>query len=125
MLGAHVDSVASGTGATDNATGSAAMIEALRNLTAVGAAPRRTIRIGLWGGEEQGLLGSRAYVCEHFGDATTMALKPEHEKVAVYFNSDNGTGRVRGIWLQSKHGRRTALPPMDGAARRSRRHTQD
>ena len=105
MLGAHFDSVAAGTGATDNATGSAAMMEALRILKTVGAAPRRTIRIGLWGGEEQGLLGSRAYVREHFGDAatdvSTMTLKPEHEKLSVYFNSDNGTGRVRGIWLQS------------------------
>jgi hypothetical protein len=100
MLGAHFDSVAAGTGATDNATGSAAMMEALRILTAVGAKPRRTIRIGLWGGEEQGLLGSRAYVREHFGDPATMTLKPAHEKLSVYFNSDNGTGRVRGIWLQ-------------------------
>jgi hypothetical protein len=101
LLGAHFDSVAAGTGATDNATGSAAMMEALRILKAVGATPRRTIRIGLWGGEEQGLLGSRAHVREHFGDVSTMALKPEHEKLSVYFNSDNGTGRVRGIWLQS------------------------
>ena len=101
MLGAHFDSVGSGTGATDNATGSAAMMEALRILKAVGAKPRRTIRIGLWGGEEQGLLGSRTYVREHFGDPATMALKPAHEKLSVYFNSDNGTGRVRGIWLQS------------------------
>jgi hypothetical protein len=100
MLGAHFDSVAAGTGATDNATGSAAMMEALRILKAVGARPRRTIRIGLWGGEEQGLMGSRAYVREHFGDPAT-ALKPAHEKLSAYFNSDNGTGRVRGIWLQS------------------------
>jgi carboxypeptidase Q len=100
MIGAHFDSVAAGTGATDNATGSAAMMEALRTLKAVGAKPRRTIRIALWGGEEQGLLGSRAYVREHFGDADTMALKPAHEKLSVYFNSDNGTGRIRGIWLQ-------------------------
>ena len=100
MLGAHFDSVAAGTGATDNATGSAAMMEALRILKAVGAKPRRTIRIGLWGGEEQGLLGSRAYVREHFGDPATMTLKPAHEKLSAYFNSDNGTGRVRGIWLQ-------------------------
>jgi carboxypeptidase Q len=101
MLGAHFDSVAAGTGATDNATGSAAMMEALRILQAVGAKPRRTIRIGLWGGEEQGLLGSRAYVREHFGDAATMALKPAHEKLSAYFNSDNGTGRIRGIWMQN------------------------
>lgn len=100
LLGAHFDSVAAGTGATDNATGSAAMMEALRILKAVGAQPRRTIRIGLWGGEEEGLLGSRAYVRDHLGDVATMALKPEHEKLSAYFNSDNGTGRVRGIWMQ-------------------------
>jgi carboxypeptidase Q len=101
MLGAHFDSVAAATGATDNATGSAAMMEAMRILKAVGAKPRRTIRVALWGGEEEGLLGSRAYVREHFGDPATMTLKPEHAKLAAYFNSDNGTGRVRGIWLQS------------------------
>ena len=100
MLGAHFDSVAAATGATDNATGSAAMMEAMRILKAVGATPRRTIRVALWGGEEEGLLGSRAYVREHFGDPATMVLKPEHAKLAAYFNSDNGTGRVRGIWLQ-------------------------
>jgi carboxypeptidase Q len=100
ILGAHLDSVAAATGATDNATGSAAMMEAMRILKAIGVKPRRTIRIALWGGEEQGLLGSRAYVREHFADPATMALKPAHEKVAAYFNSDNGTGRVRGIWLQ-------------------------
>ena len=100
MLGAHFDSVAAGTGATDNAAGSAAMMEAMRILKAIGARPRRTIRIALWGGEEEGLLGSRAYVREHFGDPATMALKPDHAKLAAYFNSDNGTGRIRGIWLQ-------------------------
>jgi len=100
ILGAHFDSVAAATGATDNAAGSAAMMEAMRILEAIGAKPRRTIRIALWGGEEQGLLGSRAYVREHFADAATMALKPDHAKLAAYFNSDNGTGRVRGIWLQ-------------------------
>src|SRR5205085_4555234 len=86
--------------ATDNATGSAAMMEALRILKAVGARPRRTIRVALWGAEEQGLLGSRAYVRDHIADVTTMALKPEHARLSAYFNSDNGTGRVRGIWLQ-------------------------
>jgi carboxypeptidase Q len=100
ILGAHFDSVAAATGATDNATGSAAMMEAMRILRAVGAKPRRTIRIALWGGEEEGLLGSRAYVREHFADPATMAVKPDHARVAAYFNSDNGTGRVRGIWLQ-------------------------
>jgi carboxypeptidase Q len=100
MIGAHLDSHPYATGATDNAAGSAAMMEAVRILRAVGARPRRTIRVGLWGGEEQGLLGSRAYVRDHFADVDTMALKPEHAKVAAYFNQDNGTGRIRGIWLQ-------------------------
>ncbi len=121
MLGAHFDSVAAGTGATDNATGSAAMMEALRILQAVGAKPRRTIRIGLWGGEEQGLLGSRAYVREHFGDAATMALTPAHEKLSAYFNSDNGTGRIRGIWLQSNLAVepifRQWMEPLEGSRR--------
>ncbi|HEU4694880.1 MAG TPA: M20/M25/M40 family metallo-hydrolase [Vicinamibacterales bacterium] len=101
LLGAHFDSVAHSPGATDNATGSAAMMEAMRILKAIGAKPRRTIRIALWGGEEEGLLGSRAYVRDHYGDPATMALKPGHDKLSVYFNSDNGTGKVRGIWLQS------------------------
>jgi carboxypeptidase Q len=101
MLGAHFDSHPYATGATDNATGSAAMMEAMRILKAVGARPRRTIRVALWGGEEQGLLGSRAYVKEHFADVETMALKPEHAKLAAYFNSDNGSGKVRGVWMQS------------------------
>jgi carboxypeptidase Q len=100
LLGAHFDSHPYATGATDNATGSAAMMEAVRILKAVGVKPRRTIRIALWGGEEQGLLGSRAYVREHLADIETMTLKPDHAKLAAYFNSDNGTGRVRGIWMQ-------------------------
>jgi carboxypeptidase Q len=101
LLGAHFDSHPYATGATDNATGSAAMMEAVRILKAVGAKPRRTIRVGLWGGEEQGLLGSRAYVRDHVADVETMTLKPEQSKIAAYFNSDNGSGKVRGIWLQS------------------------
>src|SRR5437660_3175344 len=100
LLGAHFDSHPYATGATDNATGSAAMMEALRILKASGVKPRRTIRAGLWGGEEQGLLGSRAYAREHFADPETMQLKPEHAKISAYFNSDNGTGRVRGVWMQ-------------------------
>jgi hypothetical protein len=100
MIGAHFDSTHAATGATDNAAGSAAMMEVMRILQALGARARRTIRIGLWGGEEQGLLGSRAYVREHFGDPATMALKPAHEQLAAYFNIDNGTGRIRGIWMQ-------------------------
>ncbi len=101
LLGAHLDSHPYATGATDNATGSAAMMEAVRILKAIGVRPRRTIRVALWGGEEQGLLGSKAYVAEHLGDVETMALKPEHAKLAAYFNSDNGSGRVRGVWMQS------------------------
>lgn len=100
LLGAHFDSVAASTGATDNATGSAAVMEAMRILKAIGIKPRRTIRIALWGGEEQGLLGSRAYVREHYGDPATMQLKPAHAKISAYFNSDNGTGKIRGVWLQ-------------------------
>ena len=101
LLGAHFDSVAAATGATDNATGSAAMMEAMRILKAIGAKPRRTIRVALWGGEEEGLLGSRAYVREHYADISTMTLKPAHGRISAYFNSDNGTGRIRGVWLQS------------------------
>lgn len=101
MLGAHFDSWHTGTGATDNAAGSAVMLEALRLIKATGLKPRRTIRIGLWTGEEQGLLGSRAYVREHFGDPQTMQLKqPAHERFAGYFNVDNGTGAIRGVYLQ-------------------------
>ena len=100
MLGAHFDSHPFATGATDNATGSTAMLEALRIIKTLGLKPRRTIRVGLWAGEEQGLLGSRAYVLAHFADPQTMVTKPEHAKLAAYFNLDNGTGRIRGIWMQ-------------------------
>ncbi len=100
ILGAHLDSLPAATGATDNAAGTAAVMEAVRILKAIGARPRRTIRVALWGGEEQGLLGSRAYVKQHYGDPATMALKPGHAAVAAYFNSDNGAGRVRGIWTE-------------------------
>jgi hypothetical protein len=100
MLGGHFDSWHGGTGATDNAAGSAVMLEAVRILKAAGLKMRRTVRIALWTGEEQGLLGSRAYVKEHFGDPATMQLKPEHAKLSGYFNVDNGTGRIRGVYLQ-------------------------
>ena len=100
MLGGHFDSWHAGTGATDNAAGSAVMMEAMRILKASGLKLRRTVRIGLWSGEEQGLLGSRAYVKEHFADPATMQLKPEHAKLSVYFNVDNGTGAIRGVYLQ-------------------------
>ena len=104
MLGAHFDSWHSGTGATDNAAGSAVMMEAMRILKATGLPLRRTVRIGLWGGEEQGLLGSRQYVTDTFADRATMALKPAHAKFSSYFNVDNGTGAIRGVYLQGNEG---------------------
>ena len=104
MLGGHLDSWHSGTGATDNAAGSAVMMEAVRILKALGVQPRRTIRIALWSGEEQGLLGSIGYVNKHFADLETMELKSEHEKLSGYFNLDNGTGKIRGIYLQGNEG---------------------
>lgn len=100
MLGGHLDSWQAATGATDNAAGCAVMMEAVRILKSLGVQPRRTIRIALWGGEEQGLLGSRGYVKNHFADPATMEPKPEHAKFSSYFNIDNGTGKIRGIYLQ-------------------------
>ncbi len=121
MLGAHLDSWHAGTGATDNAAGTAVVMEAVRILKAIGVQPRRTIRVGLWAGEEEGLLGSRAYVSEHFASRPQvvqtsgqdqdvpdymrrqtgpLSFKPEYGKVAAYFNIDNGTGKIRGIYLQ-------------------------
>jgi len=107
IMGAHMDGVPYATGATDNATGTAAMMEAVRAIQALGLEPRRTIRVALWGGEEQGLLGSRAYVAEHYWDAAASKPKADHANVAAYFNLDNGTGRIRGIWGQANKG---ALP---------------
>jgi Iap family predicted aminopeptidase len=92
MLGAHLDSWFGGTGATDNGAGSVVMMEAVRIIKSLGLQPRRTIRIALWSGEEQGLLGSRAWVKNH---------TPELDRVSAYVNVDNGTGRIRGIWNQS------------------------
>jgi carboxypeptidase Q len=119
MLGAHLDSWHSGTGATDNAAGTAVMMEAVRILKALGVAPRRTIRIALWSAEEQGLLGSRAYVAQHFASRAEpkdpeqaklafwsrtekgeLTIKPDHAKISAYFNIDNGTGKIRGIYAQ-------------------------
>jgi carboxypeptidase Q len=133
MLGGHMDSWHSGTGATDNGAGVSVAMEAVRIIQALGLKPRRTIRIGLWSGEEQGLLGSRAYVAEHFGSlqnpvtsaapatggantsamgggagngngttpaGPTLVTKPEYEKLSAYFNLDNGTGKIRGVYLQ-------------------------
>jgi hypothetical protein len=119
MLGGHLDSWHSGTGATDNGAGCAVMMEAVRIIQALGLQPRRTIRIALWTGEEQGLLGSRAYVKQHFGylgDGSTPAFggggggpnaapQPltklaEYDKLSAYFNIDNGTGKIRGVYMQ-------------------------
>ena len=94
MLGGHLDSWTSATGATDNAIGCAIMLEAARILESVGAKPRRTIRVALWSGEEEGLLGSFAYVANHFGSAEQP--KPDYAKLDAYWNIDDGTGRVRG-----------------------------
>ena len=94
MLGGHLDSWHSATGATDNGIGSAIMIEAVRLIQSMGLKPRRTIRVALWSGEEEGLLGSLAYVKEHFGTAENP--KPEWFKLDCYFNVDTGTGRIRG-----------------------------
>jgi hypothetical protein len=119
MAGAHLDSWHAGTGATDNAAGCAVVMEAARILQALGVHPRRTIRVALWGGEEQGLLGSRAYVGEHFASRAepedpaqrelpfylrdeqgALTLEPDHARLAAYFNVDNGSGRIRGIYTQ-------------------------
>jgi hypothetical protein len=107
MLGAHFDSWHSGTGATDNGAGSAVMLEAIRILKTTGVKLRRAVRIGLWTGEEQGLLGSAAYVKQHFGDrnvedpATKLVkILPEHAKLDAYYNIDNGSGKIRGVYLQ-------------------------
>jgi hypothetical protein len=130
MLGGHMDSWHSGTGATDNAAGVSVAMEAVRIIQALGLKPRRTIRVALWSGEEQGLLGSRAYVAQHFGSmqnpatsaapATgananamgggngngaaparpTLVTKPDYERLSAYFNLDNGTGKIRGVYLQ-------------------------
>src|SRR6202167_5863541 len=100
MLGAHLDSWHGGTGATDNATGSAVAIEAVRILKTLNLKMDRTVRVAQWGGEEEGLLGSKAYVTQHFVDRETMQPKPEYFKLSAYYNDDTGTGRFRGIGAQ-------------------------
>ncbi|HJT66037.1 MAG TPA: M20/M25/M40 family metallo-hydrolase [Pyrinomonadaceae bacterium] len=140
MLGGHMDSWHSGTGATDNGAGVSVAMEAVRIIQALGLKPRRTIRVALWTGEEQGLLGSRAYVAEHFGSiqtpttsavpatgpnsngmgggagngngngaalGPTLVTKPEYDKLSGYFNLDNGTGKIRGVYLQGNESVRT------------------
>jgi hypothetical protein len=106
MLGAHFDSWDSGSGATDNAAGSAVMMEAMRILEASKLKMRRTVRLALWTGEEEGLLGSRAYVGVHFVDRQHKQLLPDHAKLSAYFNMDNGTGKIRGIYLQENESAR-------------------
>jgi len=128
MLGGHMDSWHSGTGATDNGAGVAVAMEAVRIIQALNLKPRRTIRVALWSGEEQGLLGSRAYVAEHFGSfepaataslgggsaeeskaAPRLTTKPAYEKLSAYFNLDNGTGKIRGVYLQGNEAVRSVF----------------
>lgn len=100
LLGGHLDAWPSGSGATDNASGCAVIMEAARILQAIGAKPRRTIRVGLWDGEEYDYGGSLNYVKRHLADPETMQLEPGHADHSAYFNLDNGTGKVRGVYLQ-------------------------
>jgi hypothetical protein len=100
MVGGHFDSWHYGTGATDNAAGSAVSMEVMRILKSLNLKMDRTVRMALWSGEEQGLYGSRAYVKEHFADPAVMQTKAEHDRLSGYFNIDNGSGRIRGVYLQ-------------------------
>ena len=109
MLGAHFDSWHAGTGATDNAAGSAVVMEAMRILRATRVPLRRTVRVALWAGEEQGLMGSTAYVAAQFAERGSMELKPGHAKLSVYFNHDNGAGAIRGVYLQGNDAVRPIL----------------
>jgi hypothetical protein len=111
MLGAHFDTWHASPNASDNTSGVAVALEAMRILKTVGARPRRTIRLALWSGEEQGLFGSRAYVREHFGNPldSTVGAKPGYEKLSVYFNQDYGAGQYRGIYLQGNESARAML----------------
>ena len=135
LLGAHFDTWHAATGAADDGNGTAAMMEAMRILKATGVKLRRTVRIGLWEAEEQGLIGSREYVSVHYGGPAgrpgrppgapargaggrggaqgPLVLKPEHAKFCVYFNIDNGTGALRGIYTQGNERRGADLPRVD------------
>ena len=121
MIGAHLDSWHTGMGATDNADGATTVMEAMRILKATGLQPRRTIRVALWGGEEQGLLGSRAWVLEHLAGDENAAAR---DKLDVYFNIDNGTGPIYG-WFAAKRCSRQAMfdawlePLKESGARRN------
>lgn len=107
MLGGHFDTWHAGTGATDNSSGCSVALEALRILKAIGIQPRRTIRVAMWDAEEVGLIGSREYVKNHFFDREKKEKKPEYDKFSAYFNYDNGTGKIRGIYTQ---GNEAVLP---------------
>ncbi len=123
MLGGHLDSWHGGTGATDNAAGVAVCMEAMRILKAAGLQPRRTIRVALWSGEEQGLYGSEAYVKQHLGERLPVpagapagtvgrvVTKPDHAKLSAYYNLDNGAGKIRGIYLQGNEAARAVFRP--------------
>ncbi len=100
IIGGHLDAWHAGTGATDNASGCAVAMEAMRILMAIGAKPRRTIRVALWDGEEVDYSGSVHHVAEHFADLESMDLEPDHARLSAYFNYDSGTGRIRGVHLQ-------------------------
>jgi Zn-dependent M28 family amino/carboxypeptidase len=100
MLGGHFDTWHSGTGATDDGAGCAVAFEAVRILKALGIQSRRTIRLAMWDAEEQGFVGSRGYVTNHFFDRAKKEKKPEYDKLAAYFNFDNGSGKIRGIYAQ-------------------------
>src|SRR5579863_1426584 len=108
MLGGHLDSWNAATGATDNGAGSTVMLEVVRLLDSLHLKPKRTIRIALWSGEEQGVLGSYNYVKNHFGNGETGVLIPEQAKVSVYFNLDDGSGKIRGIFCDGD----TAIKPI-------------
>ncbi len=110
MIGAHLDSTAGATGAMDDGAGSAIMMEAMRILKVLNLKMERTVRLALWGGEEQGLLGAKEYVKAHFGAPATMALKPEHAKLSLYLNVDYGGGKIRGLYL---NGNDMAKPIFD------------
>jgi hypothetical protein len=110
MLGGHFDTWHSGTGASDNGAGCAVAMEAVRILKAIGVQPRRTIRVALWGAEEQGLIGSRGYVTNHFFDRAKKEKKPEYDRLSAYFNFDNGSGKIRGIYAQ---GNNAAVPVFE------------
>jgi Zn-dependent M28 family amino/carboxypeptidase len=111
MLGGHLDSWHASGGATDNASGCAVAMEAARIIMALDLKPRRTIRVALWSGEEQGLFGSSAYVKQHFGEMggnpRKLTKKPDYEKLSAYYNMDNGTGKFRGIYAE---GNAAAVP---------------